>query len=315
MAMRRTAHRSVSIPTVRAMVWQRRQVEGGGAVEDCAGGHGPYTRHAGVLVARAMSWLRCGLMRAERQNAIDRPAVALDHRPGSWTFDDKVTQVFDDMLRRSIPQLETMRSLVFEVGKQFVRPGTWVVDLGCSLGDGMAPFVSAFGEHVGFVGVETSSAMLDSVRARFRDDIEQGTVQVLDLDLRKGYPEMETSLTLSVLTLQFIPVEHRLRVVQDAYDRTRPGGALVLVEKVLGSSGSANALLTELYEDLKRQNGYTQEDIDRKRLSLEGVLVPLTAAWNEDLLRRAGFAVVECFWRSLNFAGWVAVKKEPVALS
>jgi tRNA (cmo5U34)-methyltransferase len=43
-------------------------------------------------------------------------------------------------------------------------------------------------------------------------------------------------------------------------------------------------------------------------LALEGVLVPVTAAWNEQLLKGAGFSQVECFWRWMNFAGWVAVK-------
>ena len=36
--------------------------------------------------------------------------------------------------------------------------------------------------------------------------------------------------------------------------------------------------------------------------------MPVTAAWNEELLRTAGFGVVECFWRYLNFAAWVAVR-------
>ncbi len=62
------------------------------------------------------------------------------------------------------------------------------------------------------------------------------------------------------------------------------------------------------YLRMKADNGYTQEEIDRKRLSLEGALVPLTAQWNEELLRRCGFQHVDCFWRWMNFAGWVAVK-------
>ena len=152
--------------------------------------------------------------------------------------------------------------------------------------------------------------MLSAARARFEEEVEAGTFELLDLDLRRTYPDAKASLTLAVLTLQFIPLEHRLRVVQEVYDRTLPGGAFILVEKVLGSSAPVDAILTDLYEDLKRRNGYTQQNIDRKRLSLEGVLVPLTAGWNENLLRRAGFGDVECFWRSLNFAGWVAVKRE-----
>jgi tRNA (cmo5U34)-methyltransferase len=67
--------------------------------------------------------------------------------------------------------------------------------------------------------------------------------------------------------------------------------------------------MVDLYYALKERNGYTRDDIDRKRFSLEGVLVPVTARWNEELLYGSGFTHVECFWRFLNFAGWVAVKE------
>jgi len=66
--------------------------------------------------------------------------------------------------------------------------------------------------------------------------------------------------------------------------------------------------MVDLYYRLKSANGYSQEEIQRKRMSLEGVLVPVTAAWNEELLRQAGFQQVDCFWRWMNFAGWVALK-------
>ena len=42
--------------------------------------------------------------------------------------------------------------------------------------------------------------------------------------------------------------------------------------------------------------------------SLEGVLVPVTASWNEELLAKAGFKQIDCFWRWMNFAGWIAIK-------
>jgi tRNA (cmo5U34)-methyltransferase len=235
--------------------------------------------------------------------------TSLGHVPDDrWSFDEEVTSVFDDMLERSIPQYSTMRGLVFEVGRSFVRPGTQVVDLGCSHGAALAPFVREFGSSASYVGVEVSPPMLAAARGRFHAEIEDGTVTLLDLDLRGRYPSVEASLTLSVLTLQFTPIEHRPRIVRDVYRHTVDGGAFVLVEKVLGGSGRVDGLLTELHHGLKRASGYTQEEIDRKRLSLEGVLVPVAAAWNEDLLRGAGFREVECFWRCLNFAAWVAVK-------
>jgi tRNA (cmo5U34)-methyltransferase len=52
---------------------------------------------------------------------------------------------------------------------------------------------------------------------------------------------------------------------------------------------------------------YSAEEIEAKRLALEGVLVPLTARWNEQMLRNAGFRHVESIWRCMNFCGWIAV--------
>ena len=116
------------------------------------------------------------------------------------------------------------------------------------------------------------------------------------------------SVTQSILTLQFIPIEYRQNIVQNVFDNLTPGGAFILVEKILGCGSKLDALMVKEYLDFKRQNGYTEDQIQRKRLSLEGVLVPITAQWNESLLQNAGFKQVDCFWRWLNFAGWIAVK-------
>ena len=78
--------------------------------------------------------------------------------------------------------------------------------------------------------------------------------------------------------------------------------------KCLGNSARIDELMVEQYLDGKRANGYSDEQIDRKKASLEGVLVPVTAHWNEELLSMAGFRQIDCFWRWMNFAGWVGIK-------
>lgn len=82
----------------------------------------------------------------------------------------------------------------------------------------------------------------------------------------------------------------------------------MLVEKVLGEGADVDERMIAIYEELKERNGYSREEIDRKALSLEGVLVPVTASWNVEMLRRAGFREIDSFWRWMNFAGWVALK-------
>ena len=150
--------------------------------------------------------------------------------------------------------------------------------------------------------------MLDACRTRFKDKIEANQVDIRNLDLKTEYPDEMASVTMAVLTIQFTPIEYRQQIVRNVYKHTKEGGAFILVEKVIGGSADIDSNMVDIYYDMKRRHGYSDQQIERKRLSLEGVLVPVTARWNEELLRSAGFSQVDCFWRWMNFAAWVAVR-------
>lgn len=238
-------------------------------------------------------------------------ATAIDQTmPGAkWAFDASVTDAFPDMLSRSIPQYETMRDLCASLALSFAQANTWIVDLGCSRGDGLDTILRSRGALNRYLGIEISEPMLEAARSHLAGYIQTGIVEIRSLDLRSAYPPVQTSITQAILTLQFVPIEYRQQIVQNVYDHLLPGGAFLFVEKILGGGSKLDSLMVEKYLDLKRTNGYTEDQIQRKRLSLEGVLVPITAQWNEQLLRNAGFEQIDCFWRWLNFAGWIAVKK------
>jgi tRNA (cmo5U34)-methyltransferase len=223
---------------------------------------------------------------------------------GKWEFNNEVTAVFDDMLERSIPDYFGMRRTTTELALRFCQTGTYVIDLGCSRGAALKPIIEEKGNSQKYVGIEVSEPM----RAAALQEIGK-QAEILDLDLRDVYPNVPASVTLSVLTLQFIPIEYRQRIIQNAYENTVSGGAFLLVEKVLGADAFSDRLLVETYYDRKGENGYTTEQITAKRRSLEGVLVPVTADWNVEMLKQAGFKHVECYWRHLNFAAWIAVKE------
>lgn len=227
-----------------------------------------------------------------------------------WEFDDEVTRVFDNMLERSIPQYHTMRAAVDEIALRMANDLAWgapvIVDIGCSRGGAIARLVEQL-PFAHFLGLEISEPMLDAARERFAD-LPQ--VLLLQHDLRQGLPSEadNAAVILSILTLQFTPIEYRQQIVSEVYDALAPGGAFILVEKVLGRGRRINDLMVDVYHDTKEAAGYTQQQIERKRLSLEGVLVPQMEATNRWYLTDAGFSNIDCFWRWMNFAGWVAIK-------
>lgn len=225
-----------------------------------------------------------------------------------WQFNEDVTAVFDDMLSRSIPDYQGMRNFCEAIGANFITPETEIVDIGCSLGRAVEGLVSRFSETNTFALYDVSEPMLARCRRRYETLIEQGRVKVENYDLRQGLKNTNCSLVLSILTLQFTPLEYRHKIMQSIYNALNDGGAFIFVEKVLGNTSMLDSVLVKEYYKLKSSNLYTQEQIESKRKSLEGVLVPLTAAWNEDLLRQTGFRQIDCFWRQLNFAAWIAIK-------
>lgn len=242
----------------------------------------------------------------------DDPETASAPLGQRWVFDETVVAAFEDMLERSIPNYPHMRRIVTDVvcwhadatGQE--RP--LVVDLGASRGAGVQPIIDRIGGRANYVLVEESEPMLAALRERFEDWGD--TVAVMQHDLREGLPPLPSaSAIMSVLTLQFVPIERRQRLLREVHRGLHPRGAFILVEKVLGATAELDALEVDLYWSLKRENGYTQEAIQRKALSLEGALVPLTARMNEDLLRDAGFTAVDCVWAWSNFRAWVAVKR------
>jgi tRNA (cmo5U34)-methyltransferase len=230
--------------------------------------------------------------------------VSLGHRPhGQWIFDEQVSDCFDDMLMRSIPGYAAMRSVTSAVAARYYQPGTAVIDLGCSRGGALAALLQMLPQIDHAVGIEISQPMREAALGRFAGD---SRVNIMAMDLRHEYPAERSSVVLAVLTLQFIPIEHRPGLLAAIRDHLTPGGVMIIAEKLLGSTPEVHDTLTELYYDHKRAAGYSEGDIAAKRVSLEGVLVPISERENLAALAAAGFCDIECIWRHLNFGAWMA---------
>jgi len=222
-----------------------------------------------------------------------------------WEFDQGVTEVFENMLQRSIPQYDVMRDAVTDIACKFVDIGELIIDLGCSDGMAIERLWYALGARNRYYGVDVSAPMLEKAKQRFKNS---SYVTIENMDLRWKFPEMYAGVIQAVLTFCFIPIEYRQSVVTRCHHWLKDGGALIVVEKLLGETATLDELYVEKYLNMKRRHGYNEEEILRKRLALEGVMMPLTARWNQQMLKDAGFRYVDCFWRWMNFGGFIAVK-------
>jgi tRNA (cmo5U34)-methyltransferase len=233
-------------------------------------------------------------------------------RGSDFEFNEEVAAVFDDMLVRSVPFYAEQQALIQEAAQKFYAPGTYICDLGCSTGTTLMRLAKALGPQAQLVGFDNSEPMLDKARDNIASAGFSDQIELRNLDLNDDVTKAElknASVVMLCWTLQFVRPLKRDALIRWIYDGMVSGGMLIVMEKVLTNSSDMNRYFIEFYYDFKRRNGYSEEEILKKREALENVLIPYRVDENFELFRRNGFPVVETFFQWYNFAGFMAVKQ------
>ncbi len=225
-----------------------------------------------------------------------------------FVFDDKVVAVFPDMINRSVPGYATIIAMIGTLAAEYTQPGTRCYDLGCSLGAAslsMRHSITVDGCEI--IGVDNSEAMVQGCREAVAADSATIPVTIECGDIL-SIPIENASVVVMNFTLQFVAPAARDGLMKKIFEGLRPGGMLILSEKIRFEDAALNDLFIEMHHRFKEQQGYSRLEISRKRAALEKVLVPETLSDHERRLRDAGFLAYDVWFQCFNFASMVAIK-------
>jgi len=246
------------------------------------------------------------LLKRQKQDRIFQAKKRL----GDFTFDEQTAGVFDDMLVRSVPFYLEQQAMIQELARKHVVPGTRVYDLGCSTGTTLINLAKDAGRQAKrLIGYDNAEPMLAKAREKIAAQGLDQLIQVAPADLNRLFALEKASFVTLCWTLQFVRPLQRVRTLRRIYEGLVDHGALIVMEKVLTNATDMNRLFIELYYDFKRRNGYTEQEIAKKREALENVLVPYRIDENLQLFRDAGFQLVSTFFQWYNFVGFLCIKK------
>lgn len=239
------------------------------------------------------------------QDAVFREEIT---KPADFKFNKTVVSVFDDMVSRSVPFYGEMQRMTAELAADFVKENTCVYDLGCSTGTTLIGLNSLVKEDIKFVGLDESAEMLEKCKSKLAEAGFTRPCELRVADLQNNPEISNASVVVMCLTLQFIRPIYREKLLKQIYNGLVPGGAFILIEKVLAEDSFYNRGFIKYYYDYKRRNHYSELEISQKREALENVLIPYKLSENALLLREAGFQHSETFFKWYNFSGIVAQK-------
>jgi len=225
-----------------------------------------------------------------------------------FEFNAAVARVFPDMIRRSVPGYSTLITMLGLLAQEYAQPGSNIYDLGCSLGAASLSMRRRIPHHdCHIIAVDNSEAMVAQCRDNIADDISPIEVDVLCADIRELKFERASVVVLN-FTLQFLPPEQRLQLLQNIYAGLLPGGVLVLSEKIIFDDADEAELLDRLHLTFKKANGYSELEISQKRSALENVLIPESLPQHHQRLKSIGFKQSSSWFQCFNFASILAIK-------
>ncbi len=243
----------------------------------------------------------------------DKPKDTLfreEARPEEFEFNDRVVEVFDDMLERSIPFYKEVIVSTARLLRSFLEHGDTVVDLGCATGSTLLEIARLIPDMgLRFIGIDNSAPMLEkaSLKAEIYSKQDSLHFELADITAMR---HTGTGAFICNYTLQFIRPIVREQFVRSLFDGLRPGGVLILSEKVILHDRQLNREFIDIYYQFKKTRGYSELEIAKKREALENVLIPFSIEENTALLRQAGFTAIAPFFQWFNFVSLIAVKPE-----
>ena len=230
-------------------------------------------------------------------------------RVADFDFGEQTAQVFDDMLSRSVPFYDEVQCMIVEIVAGIVGEGPLIYDLGCSTGTTLLMLASRLkGKNPRLVGLDSSLPMLARARMKFEQSEHSSMVTWQHQDLNEPLITDPADVFVMNLTLQFVRPLYREQLVANLHDKLKPGGCLILVEKIVADSSLLNRIYTEMYYAFKKRKGYSDLEIAQKREALENVLIPYRVTENLEMLKRCGFTNPDTFFRWYNFAGFIGIK-------
>lgn len=138
-----------------------------------------------------------------------------------FEFNQAVTDVFDDMINRSVPFYQHILQQVAQLVGQNAR----IYDLGCSTG-ALVPFLKRRYSNFNYVGIDKSRTMIEKAQQHAGNHI-----QFLEGDLVDGVPFSEPTVIICNLVLQFIHPSKREGLIQNYMQALDKGGSSLLLKK------------------------------------------------------------------------------------
>lgn len=206
---------------------------------------------------------------------------------GGWTFENsEIARAFDDHVREQLPWYDLATGLTAHLIRHYLPQGGRLYDIGASTGNITKVVEGVIKDRaVEVIALEPSAEMRELYKG----------VGDLVSERAEEYDYKEFDVAVLFLTMMFVPIKSREKLICDLVRQCRKGGCIIIFDKSEPHGGYLSTVLYRLTLAGKVSTGTKPDEIIKKELSLSGCQRPYTC---ENTLAREVF-------RFGDFVGWV----------
>ena len=221
-----------------------------------------------------------------------------------WNFTNKdVVNSFDSHVQKSIPLYQQAQDLLIIMSDFFIHDGSKIFDIGCSTGELTRKLYERHKlKNPSIKGIDTSSEMIKFATGKSNPLISFVEADALEVDMSNS------DLICSYYTVQFVRPYQRQLLIDKIYNSLRWGGAFFMFEKVRACDARFQDIFSTSYVEYKQEQGYSNEEIISKQMSLKSILEPFSTEGNISMLKRSGFKDIITIFKYAPFEGYLCIK-------
>lgn len=190
--------------------------------------------------------------------------------PENWTFKSpEIVAGFDRHVREQLPWYDLATGAVAHIVRHYLPEDGVLIDLGASTGNiGRAVADTLDARSASLIAVDNAEDMVAAY--------EGPGVAVVGDARSFDFKAYQPDVIVAFLVLMFLPAPDRRLVIQRMKNAVKPGGAVIVFDKMEPGSGFLSSVLYRLTLAGKYEAGAKPDEIIQKELSLAGVQRPMT---------------------------------------
>jgi tRNA (cmo5U34)-methyltransferase len=224
----------------------------------------------------------------------------------TWSFNDKVSKVFDQHVNQSIPLYKEFHKQIAKISEFYCKDDSTIYDLGCSTGKFIMEISKVKKQNLNIIGIDDSKKMIHLCKLKTKK-IKKNKITLLCGDMF-NLKFKKADLIVCCLVLPFFIRAKQIKLIDKIYKSLNSGGVAIFLNKSISKHAQFENIFNQLYSDFKLSKGILARDVLNKTQSLRSAHTINTTEDDLKLFKKIGFKKIDIFFKYLNFTGFLVEK-------